>query len=303
MTSAPLPGNRAPRGAHAGRPVSGTGAGVSVLILTKNEELDLPGCLDTLTWCDDIHVLDSGSTDKTQQIAAARGANVHVREFDGYASQRNFGLALPYKHSWVLVLDADERLPPPAGEEVQAFVKDANSSCSAARLRRRDIWWGRWLRHAQISPYYVRLLRVRHCKYEREINETLIVSGEIADLKECFDHYPFSKGLAHWISKHNQYSSMEARIVYDGDKQPPSLRTALLSRDFNERRRAQKAIFYKLPGRPVIKLIYMVLVRRAFLDGLPGLRYAILQAIYEYFIVLKTKEMRQTGDRKPKIPL
>lgn len=263
---------------------------ISVLILTKNEEQDLPGCLQSVVWSDDVHVLDSGSSDRTIEIATAFGAKVSDRPFDGYAKQRNFGLKLPFKHDWVFILDADERVPDVLVSELAAFVASAPQSTAAARIRRRDIWWGRWLKHAQISPFYVRLARVGRTHYEREVNEVMVVDGDIADLKQHFNHYPFSKGLDHWISKHNVYSKMEAQVIADGDIKP-SLKAALFDSDFNNRRLHQKAIFYRLPGRPFIKLGYMLLARRAFLDGWPGIRYSILQAIYEYFIVLKTKEI------------
>lgn len=272
---------------------------VSVLILTKNEQQDLPDCLASVAWSDDIHVLDSESTDATVHIAKEAGAKVTVRPFDGYASQRNFGLQLPFAHPWVLILDADERIPPDLAAEMREFVKSAPANVAAARMRRRDIWWGRWLKHAQISPLYVRLVRVKRAHYEREINEVLVVDGAIRDLAQAFDHYPFSKGLDHWISKHNAYSRMEAEVIAKGALIRPSWRVALFGSDFNERRVHQKAIFYGMPARPFIKLMYMLLVRRAFLDGWSGIRYSILQAIYEYFIVLKTKEMRSayTPDR------
>lgn len=269
---------------------------VSVLILTKNEQQDLPGCLASVAWSDDIHVLDSASTDETVGIAGDFGAKVTVRPFDGYASQRNFGLQLPFAHPWLLILDADERITPDLVSEMREFVRSALSNVAAARMRRRDIWWGRWLKHAQISPFYVRLVRVGRAHYEREINEVLVIDGDILDLAQAFDHYPFSKGLDHWISKHNAYSRMEAEVIAKGTLIKPSWRVALFGGDFNERRVHQKAIFYGLPARPLIKLIYMLLVRRAFLDGWPGIRYSILQTIYEYFIVLKTKEM-QSADK------
>jgi len=272
---------------------------ISILILTKNEQQDLPGCLKSVAWSDDIHVLDSMSTDKTAEIAEASGAKVTVRPFDGYASQRNFGLRLPYKNQWVLILDADERITPELAAEMSDFVKAAPASVAAARMRRRDIWWGRWLKHAQISPFYVRLVRAGRAHYEREINEVLVIDGDIADLAQPFDHYPFSKGLDHWIGKHNAYSRMEAEVIATGALIKPSWRVALFGKDFNERRVHQKAIFYGLPARPLIKLIYMLLVRRAFLDGWPGIRYAILQAVYEYFIVLKTKEMQDAVVQRP----
>jgi len=265
---------------------------ISVLILTKNEQQDLPACLASVTWSDDIHVLDSESTDATVALAVDAGAIVSVRSFDGYASQRNFGLKLPFKYDWVLILDADERITPELAVEMQAFVTAAPLNAAGARMRRRDIWWGRWLKHAQISPFYVRLVRVGRAHYEREINEVLMVDGDIVDFGQPFDHYPFSKGLDHWISKHNTYSRMEAEVIAKGALIKPSWHIALFGDDFSERRVHQKAIFYRLPARPFIKFVYMLIARRAFLDGWPGVRYAILQAIYEYFIVLKTKELQ-----------
>ena len=265
--------------------------GISVLVLTKNEQQDLPGCLASVAWSDDIHVLDSESTDTTVRIAEMAGARVTVRSFDGYASQRNFGLQLSFKNPWVLILDADERITAELEAEMRSFVCTAPMNIAAARMRRRDIWWGRWLKHAQISPFYVRLVRVGLAHYEREINEVLVVDGDVADLVQAFDHYPFSKGLDHWISKHNVYSRMEAELISKGASIKPLWKVALFGKDFNERRIHQKAIFYGLPARPLIKLVYMLLARRAFLDGWPGIRYAMLQGIYEYFIVLKTKEI------------
>lgn len=273
-------------------------SGISVLILTRNEQQDLPDCLASVAWCKDVQVLDSESTDATVALAEKAGAMVTVRPFNGYASQRNFGLKLAYKHDWVLILDADERITPELAVEMQRFVATAPLTVAAARMRRRDIWWDRWLKHAQISPFYVRLVRIGCAHYEREINEVLVVDGNIVDLKQSFDHYPFSKGLDHWINKHNTYSRMEAEVIASGAIIKPSWHIALFGEDFSERRVHQKAIFYGLPARPFIKFIYMLIARRAFLDGWPGIRYAILQAIYEYFIVLKTKEIQHSTKLK-----
>lgn len=264
---------------------------ISVLILTKNEELDLPGCLESLQWCDDVHVLDSMSTDATVSIAMSFSAKVASNEFKGYASQRNFGLSLPFKYQWVLVVDADERIPIALASEIKSLVAIAPPTVTAGRIQRRDIWMGTWLKRSQISPYFIRLLRVGACHYEREINEVLITNGAISDLKETFDHYPFSKGIDHWIAKHNIYSRMEAERIASGLDVKFSIKSAFTHPDFNERRRQQKIIFYKLPFRPIIKLGYMLFWRRGILDGIAGIHYAILQAIYEYFIELKTKEI------------
>jgi glycosyltransferase involved in cell wall biosynthesis len=273
---------------------------ISVLILTKNEEQDLPSCLASVCWSDDVHVFDSFSTDKTVELARAAGAHVTQRRFDGYASQRNAGLReVAYKNPWILILDADEHIP--AGAEVQllAEVSQAPAAVSALRLRRRDYLYDTWLKHAQISPFYIRLVRQGKAHYHREINEVLLVDGEILDSKVLFNHYPFSKGITHWVTKHNQYSTMEAQRWLEEHQQNISfsLRDALFHKDFSHRRYHQKGLFYKLPGRPLIKWLYMVVGRRAFLDGYAGLTYATLQAIYEYFIVLKTDEALRSQKR------
>ena len=269
---------------------------ISVLILTKNEAQDLPECLRSVAWSDDVHVFDSFSTDDTTEIARAWGAQVTQRAFDGYAAQRNAALrGIAYKHPWLLILDADERVPAASAEAMARFVRDAPAGIEACRLRRRDFFGKTWLAHAQISPYYIRLVRPEKVHYEREINEVMQVDGGIHDLDAPFDHYPFSKGIAHWLDKHNQYSSMEARHIVQARREgaPFSVAQAFLAKDFNQRRFHQKELFYRLPARPLLKWLYMVLVRRAFLDKQAGLTYAYLQAVYEYLIVVKTREIEQ----------
>ena len=267
---------------------------ISVLILTRNEERDLPGALASVAWSDDVHVFDSYSTDATVEIARTAGAQVTSRVFDDYATHRNAAFALPFKHPWLFLLDADERPTPELSAEMQRVVLEAPANTAGFRLRRRDFLFGTWLKHAQISPYYIRLVRPERAKYTRAINEVLEVDGPVAELLAPLDHYPFSKGIAHWVAKHNAYSTMEAELIFrQQGLQDPSLRTALRDPDFHTRRLHQKALFYRLPGRPLIKWCYMMFLRGAILDGAAGITYATLQSIYEYMIVLKTKELRR----------
>ena len=272
----------------------------SVLILTRNEEQDLPGALASVSWSDDVHVFDSFSTDATVSIAEALGAKVALRAFDNYAAQRNAALnQTRFRHPWVLLMDADERCTPALREEVERIARHNDPLMAAYRIRRRDYFQNTWLRHAQISPWYIRLVRPESARYSREINEVLEIAGTIGDLASPLDHYPFSKGISHWLRRHDVYSTMEARLIAEGGVlSAPSLRTALTSRDFHERRLHQKALFYRMPARPLLKWLYMVLVRRAFLDGRAGMTYARLQAMYEYLIVLKTRELRERAARE-----
>jgi glycosyltransferase involved in cell wall biosynthesis len=273
---------------------------ISVLILTRDEEQDLPGCLDSVTWSDDVHILDSQSTDRTTEIARERGATVTTRPFDAYAAQRNAGMQLPFRHHWVLVLDADERPTPALSAEMQQAVEVAPENVSGFRMRRRDFLWGTWLKHAQMTPYYVRLLRVGRVHYIRDVNEIVEVDGEILELHAPLDHFAFSKGISHWIAKHNAYSSKEAELLANGDAVlGASLYQALFARNFHQRRVAQKAIFYELPGRPLIKWCYMMFVRGALLDGHAGVMYATLHSFYEFLIEVKCRELIRRREGKP----
>jgi glycosyltransferase involved in cell wall biosynthesis len=276
-------------------------ASISVLILTRNEATDIAGCLASVTaLTDDVHVLDSESTDATRDIATAFGANVTVRRFDNFAAQRNFGLhQLPLRNDWVLILDADERLNPALIDEMLCFVADSEAGVAAARMVRCDFWLGRHLKHASLSPFYIRLVRRSCAHYEREINEVLVVDGRVGELDNAFDHYPFSKGMTHWLDKHNLYSTMEAELIVRNRVGRPALGKALFSHDPLERRLHQKRIFYLLPARPLIKFFYMLVLRRSILDGAPGLHYTLLQCFYEYMIVLKTRELRDRLAAEP----
>ena len=267
---------------------------VSVLILTKNEEKDLPGCLQSVSWCDDIHVFDSYSDDNTIKIATAAGAKIIQRKFDNWSAHQNWGLSnIPFKYSWVLYIDSDERVSEGLYDSLKKINLN-NTEAVAYEMQRRDFAWnGKWLKHVQMSPYYLRLFRPEKMRHERLVNPISIPNGPVVRINGYIDHYPFSKGFRFWITRHLNYAEMEAAMrLADMDKGTQfSILKALLGKSFSERRYHQKGIFYKIPGRPLIKWIYMVFWRRAFLDGKVGLTYATLQSIYEYFIVLKTREM------------
>ena len=271
---------------------------VSVLILTKNEALDLPGALSSVSGIngnqtDDIHVLDSFSSDATPAIVVRAGVHLHQRAFDNYANQRNFGLTLPFRYPWLLLLDADERVSPELSREILQQATLAGSHVSGFQVRRRDFLFNTWLKHAQMSPYYIRMVRAERSRYARAINEVIEVDGAILELAAPLDHFPFSKGISHWIDRHNKYSSMEAELIFkEQGFQNPRFRTAFFGTDFHIRRVHQKALFYRMPGRPFIKFFYMMFLRCAFLDGTAGVIYATLASFYEYLIVLKTRELQ-----------
>ena len=176
---------------------------ISVLILTRNEQQDLPGCLASVAWSDDIHVLDSISTDDTVVIAQAAGARVTQRPFDNWAAHQNWALAnLPFRHPWVFYLDADERVTPELAHNLQAAAASPGDNV-AFRVQRRDFLNQTWLKHVQASPFYLRLFQPRHMRYERLVTPISIADGPTSTVTGFLDHYPFSKGYTHWLNRHN----------------------------------------------------------------------------------------------------
>jgi glycosyltransferase involved in cell wall biosynthesis len=267
---------------------------VSVLILTLNEESNIDACIDSVSWSDDIVLLDSLSADGTCRIAEGRGARVVTRRFDNWSAHQNWAVSnIEFRHPWVLYLDADERCPLDLRDEVLQRAL-ATAPEAAFRIRRKDFFMGRWLKHAQLYPtWIIRLFRPSRIRYERLVNPVAVVDGVTGELRAHLIHYPFSHGVAHWIERHNRYSDMEAleaAKVHAG-LHSCAVEATLWSRDPNTRRRALKDLFFRLPGRPLIKFLYYYGWRRGFLDGKAGLTYATLQAIYEYMITCKGAEL------------
>ena len=274
----------------------------SILILTKNEQLDLLACLNSVACSNDVVVYDSLSTDRTKSLATAAGARVVQRPgqdpgiaFGGdEAAHRTWGIRqIEFKNPWLFVIDADERLTCEAADELHAIASNPDPRFVAYRIRRRDFFQGSQLRHVQTSPWYIRFFRPEFVHYERLVNPITVVDGPVGDLQYPLDHYPFSKGLSHWIARHNSYSSLEAQQIYQNrsSHEPFSLPAAFFERDFNRRRFHQKELFYRLPARPLIKFLLLYILKRGFLDGRPGFTYALLQSIYEFMIVLKVQEL------------
>jgi glycosyltransferase involved in cell wall biosynthesis len=271
---------------------------ISVLVLTKNEEQDLPGCLASVAWSDDVHVLDSMSTDRTVELAREHGAQVTERAFDNWAAHQNWALTnVPFRHPWVFYIDADERVTPELREAMQTAVHTPGEAV-AFQVERRDFLMGTWLRHVQVSAFYMRLFRPEKMRYERLVNPVSIPSGPVGRVRGYLDHFPFSKGISHWITRHNSYSTFEAQQMIEDLRAgreggaEVSLMAAFFEKDFHRRRYHQKALFYRLPGRPFAKFLLLYVAKRGFLDGRAGLTYSVLQSVYEYFIVLKTRELR-----------
>ena len=267
--------------------------GISVLILTRDEEVNIGACLASVSWSDDVVVLDSHSVDRTVAVATDCGARIYEREFDNYAGQRNFGLNdIAYKHGWVLMLDADERVPPELREEMLRTVAAAPDDVALFMMRRRDHLFGRWLARSSGYPtWFGRLARVGKVRVERAINEEYHASGLTRRLDAHLDHYPFNNGFAAWIAKHNRYSTMEAQLMME--RAGPGPLRGLFASDPVVRRKNIKEFVYALPGRPLLMFVALYLFKGGFLDGRAGLTYSMLRAWYEYMIDCKYRELQR----------
>jgi glycosyltransferase involved in cell wall biosynthesis len=269
---------------------------ISILILTKNEEVNIAGCLQSVAWSDDITVLDSLSQDRTVELARAKGAKVVERAFDDWSSHQNWANKnIHFKHPWVFYLDADERMTSGLREEIERIASGSVPGTVAYYCGRRNYFMGRWIKHSFPPSAVMRFFQPSKVQFQRLVNPTAVVDGGHGYLREYLDHYNFSKGYSEWFDKHNRYSQWEA---VEGAKELErgwSL-APLWSADRAARRQGLKRLAFKMPLRPVLKFLYLYLVKLGIFDGYPGLVYCSLQAIYEFQIDLK---MAEISGKKP----
>ena len=274
---------------------------ISVLIMTLNEEKNLPACLASLAWCDDIVVLDSFSTDGTVEIAQAAGARVYQRAHDTESRQRTYGLKeIEYKYPWVYTPDADEVTPSDLRDEMLAIARDATRPESSFRIRYKNMFMGRWIKHSSLYPTWItRLVRPDRVRYERDAHSRCLTEGPEGRLNAHFIHYSFNKGMNAWYDKHNRYSSSEARETVTSLREKRVPWRDRLSGVPEVRRRALKELSMRLPFRPAARFGYMYVLRGGFLDGREGYHDCQLLAAYEYMIVIKTEELRRRENGLP----
>jgi len=277
------------------------GMNISILILTYNEELNLPRCLESVRWADDVLVVDSFSSDKTVEIARAAGARVMQHPFKNFAEQRNFGLAQGgLKHEWVLHLDADEVVTEAFKTEIFRMAAGGGAAKEAYRVASKMMFQGRWLKYAGMYPsYQVRLGQKNKLTFVQAGHgqREALPPEKLGTLTEPLVHYSFGKGLHDWVEKHNRYSTDEAMLLMAAKQEPLDWPGIFSPDDPTRRRRALKRLFLRLPGRPGLRFFYMYFIRRGFLDGWAGYHYCHLLAFYELLISLKEKEINQQAPK------
>jgi acetyltransferase-like isoleucine patch superfamily enzyme/glycosyltransferase involved in cell wall biosynthesis len=269
---------------------------VDVLILTHNEELNVPHTLASVAGlAHKVFVLDSHSTDQTAAIAERAGATVVEHAWEGYAAQKNWALDnLPFESPWILILDADESLTPTLAEEIRQVIQRPPQEVreSGFYLNRVLIFMGRPIRHCGYFPSWnIRLFKRGSARYEqRQVHEHMIVDGPLGHFRGLMRHED-RRGLEHYIAKHNRYSTLEARELYRQDAPWPGF-----SRFFSDRVARRRFVKYRLATKIATpwlwRFFYMYIFRFGFLDGQSGLCFCLFISSYELFIRMKYQDLR-----------
>jgi glycosyltransferase involved in cell wall biosynthesis len=276
-------------------------APVSVLVPTLDEELNLPDCLDCLSWADQIFVVDSYSNDRTVQIARGFGVHVVQHAFESYSRQKNWALeTLPFRNEWVLIVDADERVTPELRAEIETLLP--NASREGYYVNRRFIFLGRWIRHAGWYPSWnLRLFRHRLGRYDdREVHEHVILDGKAGYLRNDLLHLD-RRGLDAFVARHNRYSTLEAAARFKAETDAldrARLPVSLLASPVQRKRFLRERVWPNLPAKPLALFLYMYVLRRGFLDGTPGLALCVFHAFQEFMVGLKLAEHRRLSSRR-----
>lgn len=279
---------------------------LSILIPAKNERANLAACLESCRFADEVVVVDSGSTDGTRDIAAQFGATVVDFKWNGeFPKKKNWALAnVPWRHDWVFILDADERITPALADELRAIVAQPSPEVSGYYVNRRFWFLDGWLMHCGYYPSWnLRFFRHRLGRYEQfqgvsdtrsgdnEVHEHVILDGKAGHLRGEMEHYAFPT-VDVWVEKHNRYSNWEARLLAAGDDEA-SAAVEFLDPALARKRRL-KLLAARLPFRPLLRFIYHYIVRAGFLDGYRGYIFCRLMATYEFLSLAKAEELQLT---------
>ena len=220
------------------------------------------------------------------------GAQVHSHPFEGYSAQRNWALEnLPFSHDWVLMLDADERIPPALAKEISQVIADNRQDHAGYYIKFRFFFLGRWLKHGGLYPtWLLRLFRRGHARVEnRPLNEHIILEGSSGRLDQPFDHRD-QRPLADWISKHNRYADLEAEEFLQEEFQggyQSTIKVRFWGKQAERKRWIKLKIWNRLPllVRPFLFFFRNYFLKGGFLDGRQGFIYHVLWSFWVRFLI------------------
>lgn len=277
-------------------------ASIAVMIPTKNEEANIGFALASVKeWAQQVFVLDSGSTDRTEAIAKEHGATFVFHAWEGYARQKNWGLDnLPIETKWVFILDADEVITPQLRDELIRVAREDACGENGFYINRFFIFLGKRIKHCGFYPSWnLRFFRRGKARYEdREVHEHMTVDGKVGYLKHDMEHND-RRGLADYIAKHNRYSTLEAGEMFKIERglAEGTIKASFWGGPIERRRWIKHKLWPRLPARWLVRFFFMYILRLGILDGATGFHFCLFMSAYEHQISLKLKELRM-GARK-----
>jgi glycosyltransferase involved in cell wall biosynthesis len=282
----------------------GTPVRVSAFVLTRNEELNLEACLETLrAWCSDVHIVDSFSTDRTVEIAEQYGARVHQHRFEGHTRQRTWALQnLPFANEWVLAFDADHRATPELQEELRHFVEPA-AGVNGLFVKRRQIFRGRWIRYGGYYPKYQLKLFRFHKAYldDLEFDYRFYVKGKTGKLKhDILESNQNEWRISFFVEKHNKFATeLALEEIKRQNERPKYLTKVTFFGNPDQRILWLKVQWNRLPAyvRPFLMFTYRYFLRLGFLDGKEGFIFHFLQSLWFRLLVDIRREEIETESR------
>jgi len=271
---------------------------ITGIVLCLNEEHRLAKALNSLLWCDDILVVDSGSSDKSLEIARSFNARVLINKQKGQfliTEQRN--VALRYgniQSEWILFLDADEEI----GNECRAEIIRAIShhkSINAYEMTPRYWFFGKWLKRSQGYPnWHPRLLKSSGVSFVGGVWESFSDLNNVGRIRTPYEHFAFSKGTDDWIDRHQRYSTWDAKHICDflesKDEQMLGTNRKLALR------KVDAQLWYL---KPITKFLFRYLYKLGILEGWQGLLHCLLHFTYDMMVVVKIAEIRRKQMNKP----
>jgi (heptosyl)LPS beta-1,4-glucosyltransferase len=252
---------------------------LTVTVITRDEASNIAAAISSVSWADEIVVIDSHSTDNTAEIARAHGARVDVRDWPGYSAQKNYAASVA-SHDWILSLDADERVTPELAAEIRALLQQ-EPGARGYRMPRVTHYLGRWIRSTDWYPdYQLRLYDRRAGRWNgRRVHESVALDGTPGQLRGELQHFAY-RDISHHLATIDRYTSLAAEQWRDEGRRAGALET-----------------FFS----PRFAFLRNYLLRGGFRDGHAGLLVSILNSYYVFLKYAKLWELTQpqSGGRSP----
>jgi glycosyltransferase involved in cell wall biosynthesis len=247
---------------------------LSAVLITRNAQAVLESCLESLRFCDEIVLVDSGSTDATLEIAARHGARVVQKEWLGFGRQKQFAVEQA-KHDWVLCVDADERVSPQLAAGIAKALAAPESP--VYRMPRRNRFLGRWLGHGEGYPdWSPRLFNRMNARWSDDLVHEKVLYAVTPGTLEGDLMHDSSDDLATYLDRQNRYTTLAARQAYE---------------------LGRSAGVLQLLFSPVVRFFKFYVLRLGFLDGVPGLLHISIGCMNSYMKYAKLLELRKAEAR------